>query len=231
MAAQSSWHALSAFQIFGDHVPMGGFTLVVRLVVDSAAAESALGSRAMSQPPLDPSLAVSIVRAGLGLIQSGMVSFVYANSEECIAVLRGDVVVEVGQSLTVHDHLVSEFAGRLALLVGRPLPIAGQIYEFPDLGVVRKALRACVDEFEQSTPLRSATRLGSQLRGRGQPFHSSMVETLEEQTHLLQQAGIDMDSLPTWWWRGVAARMPAVGTAIELWPELPATEVLLGFIE
>ncbi|MFV8753703.1 hypothetical protein ACNOYE_24375 [Nannocystaceae bacterium ST9] len=209
---------------------MDGFALVVRLLVDREAAELALGARALSQPPLDPALAVSTVRAGLGLIQSGMISFVYANPDECVALLRRDVIAEVGQSLTVHDHLVSEFAGRLALLAGRPLPVAGQIYEFPDIGVVRKALRTCVEEFEQSTPLRSATRLGAQLRGRGQPFHASMIETLEEQTHLLQQAGIDMDTLPSWWWRGVAARMPTVGTGIELWSELPATEALLGLI-
>jgi len=199
MVSQSSWHALSAFQIFGDHVPMDGFTLVVRLLVDSDAATEVLGVRALTQPPLDPSLAIATVRAGLGLIQSGMISFVYANPEECVALLRRDMINEVGQSLQVHDQLVSEFAGRLALLVGRPLPVYGQIYEFPDIGVVRKAMRTCVDEFEQSTPLRSATRLGAQLQGRGQPFHSSMVETLEEQTHLLQQAGIDMDALPSWW--------------------------------
>jgi hypothetical protein len=230
MPAQSSWHALSSFQIFGDHVPMDGFALVVRLIVDREAAGLALGTRALSQPPLDPALAVATVRAGLGLIQSGMVSFVYANPDECVAVLRRDVVSEVGQSLVVHDHLISEFVGRLALLIGRPLPVSGQIYEFPDVGVVRKALRSCVEDFEQSTPMRSAARLGAQLRGRGQPFHSSMVETLEEQTHLLQQAGIDMDGLPSWWWRGVAARIPAVGTGIELWSELPSTDVLLGMI-
>lgn len=230
MAAQSSWHALSAFQIFGDHVPMDGFTLVVRLIVDRDAAALTLGTRALSQPPLDPALAVATVRAGLGLIQSGMVSFVYANPDECVALLRRDVIGDVGQSLRVHDHLISQFAGRLALLTGQPLPVFGQIYEFPDLGVVRKALRACVEDFEQSTPARSATRLGAQLRGRGQAFHTSMIETLEEQTHLLQQAGIDMDKLPSWWWRGVAARMPAVGADIELWSELPATEALLGLI-
>jgi hypothetical protein len=230
MAAQSSWHALSAFQIFGDHVPMDGFTLVVRLIIDRDAAASTLGLRALSQPPLDPALAVATLRAGVGLIQTGMLSFVYANNDECVALLRRDVIGEVGQSLRIHDHLISEFAGRLALLIGQPLPVFGQIYEFPDLGVVRKALRACVDDFEQSTPLRSATRLGAQLLGRGQPFHVSMIETLEEQTHLLQQAGIDMDTLPSWWWRGVAARLPAVGAGIELWPELPATDALLGLI-
>jgi hypothetical protein len=230
MAAQSSWHALSAFQIFGDHVPMDGFTLLVRLIVDRQAAAATLGARAFSQPPLDPALAVCTVRAGLGLIQSGMVSFVYANPEEAVAVLRRDVLAEVGQSLRVHDHLISEFAGRLSLLIGHPLPVFGQIYEFPDVGVVRKALRACVEDFEQSTPHRSANRLGAQLLGRGQPFHASLIETLEEQTSLLQQAGINMDALPSWWWRGVAARLPAVGAGIELWPELPATDALLGLI-
>ncbi len=230
MAAQSTWHALSAFQIFGDHVPMAGFTLVVRLLVDRGAADTTLGQRARYQPPLDPAFAVATMRAGLGLIQSGMLSFVYANTEECVAVLRRDVVGDVGQSLVVHDHLVSEFAGRLSLLIGQPIAVCGQIYEFPDVGVVRKAFRACVDEFEQSTPHRSATRLGAQLLGRGQPFHASMVETIEEQTHLLQQAGIDMDSLPSWWWRGIAARMPTPDSGIELWSELPATDALVGLI-
>lgn len=209
---------------------MAGFTLVVRVLVDRSAADATLGARALYQPPLDPAFGVASVRAGLGLIQSGMLSFVYANTDECVAVLRRDVVDEVGQSLTVHDHLVSEFAGRLALLVGQPLPVSGQIYEFPDLGVVRKAFRGCVDEFEQSTPFRSATRLGAQLRGRGQPFHAAMIETIEEQTHLLQQAGIDMDALPSWWWRGVAARLPVVGGGIELWSDLPATDALVGLI-
>ena len=46
----------------------------------------------------------------------------------------------------------------MALLSGVSLPISGRVYEFPDLGVVRKAIRAAVEAHEESTPLRSARR-------------------------------------------------------------------------
>ena len=91
---------------------------------------------------------------------------------------------------------------------------------------------SAIDNHEQDTPRRSAKRLGAQLRGRGQPFHASMIETLEEQTHLLEEGGVDMNALPSWWWRGVAARKPNPldPSQVELWGELPPTEQLVGLI-
>ena len=42
-----------------------------------------------------------LVRAGLGLVRLPAVSFVYANPDETVALLRSDVVHDVGQSLEV----------------------------------------------------------------------------------------------------------------------------------
>lgn len=227
----SSWHAFSAFQVFGDHVPMDGFSLVVRIKADPHLVNRLVETRAGSQPPLDPQLALMMLRAGVGLITTGRASFVYANLEETIVVLRREVVREVGQSLEVHDHLIAAWAARMALLSGASLPVSGQVYEFPDAAVVRKALRACIDSLEQGTPARSAQRLGVQMRGRGEPFHASMVETIEEQTSLLEAHGVDMETLPGWWWRGVAARLSNVSAGeVELWSELPSTDEFVGLI-
>lgn len=232
MPVLSSWNAFSAFQVFGDHVPMDGFSLVVRIAADVDAVERLIARRASEQEPLDPELAVLMVRAGLGLIRSPAVSFVYANPDETVALLRSDVVHDVGQSLEVHDHLISNWAARMALLSGESLPVSGRVYEFPDLGVVRKAVRSAVESHEEATPLRSAKRLGAQLRGRGQPFHSSMVETLEEQSNLLQEHGVHMESLPNWWWRGLAARSLDVlnPDQVQLWPQLPSGDALGAII-
>src|SRR5690606_13680603 len=97
MALQSSWNAFSAFQVFGDHVPMDGFSLVVRIAADTEAVEQLLGARAHQQDKLDPELAMMMLRAGLGLAQSPAALFVYANPEETIVVLRPESVQEVGQ--------------------------------------------------------------------------------------------------------------------------------------
>jgi hypothetical protein len=232
MLMQSSWNAFSAFQVFGDHVPMDGFSLVVRISADVDAVERLLASRAAQQDALDPELAVLMVRAGLGLVRSPAVSFVYANPDETVVLLRSEVVHDVGQSLEVHDHLISSWAARMALLSGVSLPVSGRVYEFPDLGVVRKAVRSAVEQHEEATPLRSARRLGVQLRGRGEPFHSSMVETLEEQVHLLEEHGVRMDGLPNWWWRGLAARsLDALDPdKVQLWPQLPTGDALAAII-
>jgi hypothetical protein len=232
MAVQSSWNAFSAFQVFGDHVPMDGFSLVVRVAADPEAIERLVSVRAADQDPLDPELGLMLIRAGLGLIRSSAVSFVYANTSEAVALLRREVVQEVGQSLEIHDHLVSSFAARMALISGEAVPVCGRVYELPDLGVVRKAFRAVVDDHEEHTLLRSATLVGAQLRGRGSPFHVSMVETIEEQTHLLTEHGVQINALPTWWWRGVAARSqnPSDPDQIELWTELPSGDALASAI-
>jgi hypothetical protein len=233
MASQSSWNAFSAFQVFGDHVPMDGFTLVVRIAADAESIDHLLAHRAVQQAALDPSLAQMMVRAGIGLVQSRASRFVYANCEEAVVVLRREAVAEVGQSLEIHDHLVSSWAARMALISGESLPVCGRVYELPDLGVVRKLIRTAVDGYEDQTPLRSARRLGAQLRGRGQPFHVSMVETIEEQTGLLEEHGINVNALPSWWWRGVAARSNGVQDpgSVEIFAELPATDELVGLID
>jgi hypothetical protein len=232
MLVQSSWNAFSAFQVFGDHVPMDGFSLVVRISADVDAVEQLIARRASQQEALDPELAVLMCRAGLGLVRLPAVSFVYVNPDETVVLLRSDVVHDVGQSLEVHDHLISSWAARMALLSGESLPISGRVYEFPDLGVVRKAVRSAVEHHEEGTPLRSAKRLGAQLRGRGQPFHSSMVETIEEQVHLLEEHGVRMDGLPNWWWRGLAARsVDALDPDhVQLWPQLPTGDALAAII-
>lgn len=232
MSVQSSWNAFSAFQVFGDHVPMEGFSLVVRIAADPGSLAQLLAHRAQSEPALDPKLAVMMLRAGLGLAQLPAVSFVYANPEETVVVLRREAVQEVGQSLEVHDHLISSWASRMALISGASLAVSGRVYEFPDLGVVRKAIRNAVESYEEQTPMRSAKRLGAQLRGRGEPFHASMVETLEEQSHLLRDKGVDIDALPSWWWRGIAARAASAQepTQVQVWAELPPDDQLAQLI-
>jgi hypothetical protein len=233
MAPQSPWNAFAAFQVFGDHVPMDGFTLVVHVTADGEAVNRLLARRAALQEVLDPELARMMLRASIGLGQSPASQFVYATAEGAIVVLRREAVSEVGQSLEIHDHLISSWAARMALISGEQLPVIGRVYELPDLQVVRKLVRAAVDGHEDQTPLRSARRLGAQLRGRGQPFHESMVETIEEQTHLLEQHGVNVNALPGWWWRGVATRSHGTRDAasVELFAELPATDELVSLIE
>jgi hypothetical protein len=233
MASQSSWNAFSAFQVFGDHVPMDGFTLVVRIAADTEVVNHLLARRAVQQDVLDPELAQMMLRAGVGLVQSSASRFVYANCEEAIVVLRREAVSEVGQSLEIHDHLVSSWAARMALISGESVSVCGRVYELPDLGVVRKLIRTAVDGYEDQTPLRSARRLGAQLRGRGQPFHLSMVETIEEQTNLLEEHGVNVNALPSWWWRGVAARSNGVEDPgrVDVFTELPGTDELVSLIE
>ena len=230
MPPQSSWNAFSAFQVFGDHVPMDGFTLVVRIAADTEAVDQLIARRAARQEVLDPELGRMMLRAGVGLVQSPASRFVYATCDEAVVVLRREAVSDVGQSLEIHDHLVSSWAARMALISGESVSVCGRLYELPDLGVVRKLIRTAVDGYEDQTPLRSARRLGAQLRGRGQPFHLSMVETIEVQTDLLEQHGININSLPSWWWRGVAARCN-VGSGVDLFTELPGTDELISLIE
>ncbi|HLT40726.1 MAG TPA: hypothetical protein VK034_30830 [Enhygromyxa sp.] len=233
MASQSSWNAFSAFQVFGDHVPMGGFSLVVHIAADTEVIDRLLARRADRQEVLDPELARMMLRAGLGLVQSPATRFVYATCEETVVVLRPEAVAELGQSLEVHDHLISHWVGRMTSISGEALPVCGRVYELPDVGVVRKLIRSAVDGFEDQTPLRSARRLGAQLRGRGQPFHISMVETIEEQSHLLEEHGVDINALPSWWWRGVAARSNDVHDPgrVEIFAELPAGDELATLVE
>lgn len=222
MASNGPWQGFSSFQIFGDHVPSGGVFQVIHIAADPKRLSEALETRAASSDPLDPQLAQAVLRAGLGLMQSGAVSFVYANTEGVTALVRPEAVAGAGKSMEVHDHLVSTFAARVALLAGRELPVAAHLYEFPDLQVVRNAFVSLLDSIEESTMVRCASRIGAQMRGRGEPFHPSMIESLEEQMHLLEDKGVDMENLPPWWWRGVAARASDAG--VEVFDELPAGE-------
>jgi len=223
-----AWKKFAAFEVFGDYAPMSGFRLVIKVGTRIEALHTMLEARAPESELLDPHLARWVLRAGLGLSRSGVASFVYATPEEVVVVVRSDALR--GRSpLFVHDQLVSLYTARLSLLAGRELPALGQIYEFPDVAVIRKAITSLVEDVEEATPMRSSIWLGAQLRGRGQAFHPSMVETLEEQTSLLSTNGVDMNALPAWWWRGIAAAVRADG-AVEVYDELPHGEALGALI-
>jgi hypothetical protein len=221
-AASDGWRGFAAFQVFGDHVPMDGFRLVVRLRVDAEQLSAALEERATEQGALDPELGRFLIRAGLGVMQTGVVSFAYVNGSEAVLMLDAAAIGKGGESLAVHDQLVSSYSARLALLLGRVIPVIGEVYEFPNVDVVRKAIMGVQEVFEEGTPSRSSHWLGAQLRGRGEPFHPSMVDTIEEQMALLQGHGVDLERLPHWWWRGVAARL--TGTQVEVFEDLPESE-------
>ncbi|MFO0633754.1 MAG: hypothetical protein U0168_12970 [Nannocystaceae bacterium] len=218
-----AWSRIGAFQVFGDYTAMSGFRLVIAVGPSSNALTELLEGRANDAAWLDPDLARASIRAGLGLLRAGVGDFVYANAEQTLVLVRRDLSARAGSALAVQSQLVSSYAARLSLLCGRELSVQARIFEFPDITVVRRALATLVEEIEETTPLRSSIWLGAQLRGRGQPFHPSMVETLEEQTSLLRGHGIDMDSLPAWWWRGVAAQL-GDGGALRVFDDLPHGE-------
>jgi hypothetical protein len=220
-----AWKKFEPFQVFGDYVPMTGFRVVIQVAPEPGMLSSAIERRSPEVELLDPALARCTMRAGLGLLRSGVVSFAYATSEEAIAVVRSEAVRRLGDSIAIYDTIVSSFAARLSLLAGAELRVVGRIYEFPDMEVVRRAVVTLVEDVEEATPLRTSLRLGAQLRGRGRAFHPSMVETLEEQTSLLQSNGIDMDALPSWWWRGVAGFVERDGS-VAVYDELPSGEAL-----
>jgi hypothetical protein len=215
-----AWRKFSAFQVFGDYVPLAGFRIVVGVGSQPDVIERMLEDRAQQAETLDPTLARASLRAGLGLVSSGLVTFVYATAHDALAVIRPDAVGRAGTPLEIHNVLLARYSARLSLLVGREIPAEARIYEFPDLTVIRRALCALQTEVEDSALLRSSLWLGAQLRGRGQPFHPSMVETLEDQNTLLSSNGVDADALPPWWWRGIAAAMQSDGT-VEIFDELP----------
>ncbi|MCH9680038.1 MAG: hypothetical protein K0V04_01290 [Deltaproteobacteria bacterium] len=219
-----TWNKFAAFQVFGDYAPMQGFRVMVQVGPAPAAIDGLLESRAASHQVLDPELAHATLRAGLGLLRTGMVSFAYATVEEVIVILDPQAAASQGAPIEIQNRLVSDYSASLSLLVGQPVVAGARIYEVPDVEVARRALVALAEDVEEATPLRSAMWLGAQLRGRGQPFHPSMVETLEEQSHLLQSNGIDMDALPAWWWRGMAAAQATSG--IEIYDDLPGGDEL-----
>jgi hypothetical protein len=216
----NTWGKFSAFRVLGDHEPMPGFRLVMQFAPRAEAVARLLEVRARQSDPLDSELARLTVRAGIGLLQSHNVSFAYANAEEVVVLIRGDAVTRMGSSLAVYEQLLSMYSARLAVLLGEELVAHGHIFEFPDLGIARRAFVAAQEWLEEATPVRSSRRLGSQMRGQGQPFHVSMIDTVDAQMQLLRGAGVDLDGLPHWWWRGIAARFRNDG-GVELYDDVP----------
>ncbi len=223
-----TWKKFAAFQVFGDYAPMQDFRVMVRVGVDPEQLVSLIERRAAGSELLDPQLAQANLRAGLGLLRTGLVSFAYATVEEVIVMLAPEASADQGAPIEAQNRLVSDYSASLSLLMGQTVPVSAQIYEVPDLEVARRAMVALAEDVEEATLTRSARWLGAQLRGRGQPFHPSMVETLEEQSHLLQTNGIDMDALPAWWWRGVAAFGGEGG--LRVYDELPSGDELGNLI-
>ena len=218
-----TWKKFAAFEVFGDYSPTPGFRVLVRIGAKPDRLRELLEKRAPSSDVLDPDLARAHLRAGLGLLRTGLVRFAYATTEEVIVILNPDAT-QNGASVEVQSRLVSDYSSALSLLLGQPICANACIYELPDIAVARRGLVALAEDVEEATPLRSAMWLGAQLQGRGQPFHPSMVETLEEQSHLLQSNGIDMDALPAWWWRGMAA--VSNGSGVDVYDELPSGDEL-----
>jgi len=227
--ANATWNKFSAFRVLGDHEPMPGFRLVMRLAPTPESLARLLGLRADSSDALDSELARATVRAGVGLLQSNFVSFAYATPEEIVALIRLDAVSKVGSSLAVYDRLVSMYASRLSVLLGEEVVVTGSIYEFPDLGIAQRAFIAAQEWVEEATPLRSAWRLSQQQTAQGKRPDAGALATAEGQGQVLRAAGVDLEKLPSWWWRGIAARMRVDG-GVELYDEVPSGAELAALI-
>lgn len=218
--ANATWNKFSAFRVLGDHEPMPGFRLVMRLAPTPESLARLLGLRAAQSDALDSELARATVRAGVGLLQSHFVSFAYATPEEIVVLIRLGAVNKVGSSLAVYDRLVSMYSSRVSVLLGEEVVVTGSIYEFPDLGIAQRAFIAAQEWVEEATPLRSAWRVSQQRTARGESVDGALG-TAEGQASVLRSAGVDLEKLPSWWWRGIAARMRADG-GVELYDEVPS---------
>jgi hypothetical protein len=227
--ANATWNKFSAFRVLGDHEPMPGFRLVIRLAPTPDSLARLLSARAERSDALDSELARAIVRAGVGLLQSHFVSFAYATPEEIVALIRLDAVAKVGSSLAVYDRLVSMYSSRMAVLLGDEAVVTGSIYEFPDLGIAQRAFIAAQEWVEEATPLRSAWRVSQQRAAKGEAVDSGALATAEGQAGVLRAAGVDLEKLPSWWWRGIAARMRGDG-GVELYDEVPSGADLASLI-
>ncbi|MCA9657802.1 MAG: hypothetical protein KC486_05620 [Myxococcales bacterium] len=227
--ANATWNKFSAFRVLGDHEPMPGFRLVMRLAPTPDSLARLLSARAERSDALDSELARAIVRAGVGLLQSHFVSFAYATPEEIVALIRLDAVAKVGSSLAVYDRLVSMYSSRMAVLLGDEAVVTGSIYEFPDLGIAQRAFIAAQEWVEEATPLRSAWRVSQQRAAKGEAVDSGALATTEGQAGVLRAAGVDLEKLPSWWWRGIAARMRGDG-GVELYDEVPSGADLASLI-
>ncbi|HFE46475.1 MAG TPA: hypothetical protein ENJ18_13435 [Nannocystis exedens] len=219
--ANATWNKFSAFRVLGDHEPMPGFRLVMRIAPTPESLARLLSLRAEHSDALDSELARATVRAGVGLLQSHFLSFAYATPEEIVALIQLDAVGKVGSSLAVYDRLVSMYASRVSVLLGDEVVVTGSIYEFPDLGIAQRAFIAAQEWVEEATSLRSAWRLGQQQTAKGQKIDAASLASSEGQTAILRAAGVDLEKLPSWWWRGIAARMRADG-GVELYDEVPS---------
>lgn len=219
--ANATWNKFSAFRVLGDHEPMPGFRLVMQLAPTAESLARVLAARANKSDALDSELARATVRAGVGLLQSQFVSFAYATPEETVALVRVDAVGRVGSSLAVYDRLVSMYAARVAVLLGEELVVSGSIYEFPDLGIAQRAFIAAQEWVEEATPQRTAWRLAQQMAAQGKALAEGVLDSLDGQASLIRAAGVELDKLPGWWWRGIAARMRVDG-GVELYDDVPA---------
>lgn len=220
-SANQNWEKFSVFRVISDHKPMPGFRLVMQLAPARESISRIAAARSRSQDPLDPALSRAILRAGLGLLQSRLISFVYANTEEVLLLIREDAVTRLGNSNVVYEHVLSSFASRLSLLLGEEVIVRGQIYEFPDLGIVRRAFLSALDWVEEAAPTRASTRVSDQMRGAGRAPDPLVLRSIEGQHNLIRNAGVDLESLPSWWWRGIAARFRRDG-GVELHDDLPS---------
>lgn len=223
-----AWQSFSAFQVFADHVPVAGSALMLRLVPDVPSMAACLSARAPNADPLDPEFTQMVIRAGLALAQVDGVGLVYASGHETCIVIDTSRVSMIGQSLLVHDFLVSRFAARLAVLSGMEIAVSGTLYEFPSSTVVRKALAASLEGVESSAPWRAAFYVGSQVMGRGGNFDPASIQSLEGQHGILDAAGVDLDALPAWWRRGLAARSSE--EVVELFDQLNDAEALAALV-
>ncbi len=219
-----AWQSFSAFQVYGDHVPMEGFSLMIRLAPDVQSMAACISERAQEAAPLDPVFTQSVIRAGVALAQVDGVSFVYASAQEAIIVLTRGAVSVVGQSMLVHDFMVSRYAARLARLTGREIAVSGSLYEFPSTAVVRKALAASMSTVESTAGWRAAFYVGSQVLGRGGSFDPASIQTVSGQQTVLDAAKVDLEALPRWWRAGIAAR--ATADAVELFDDIPDPDAL-----
>jgi len=223
------WRGFSAFQVFGDHLPMGGFKLVTRIRVEESSMMEMLAGRASSADVLDPELGSAVLRASLGLMRNSAVQCVYANVDGAVAMLSTEGIRAAGDSIRTHDRLVSMFSSRLALLVGEEMVSYGEVFEFPNLTVAKRAFSAVMEETEETTHLRTALRLGAQLNGRGHSVDLQGLTSLGDQANLLTTNSVDVDGLPPWWWRGMLARRSGAG--IEVLDDLPEGEAFAGLLD
>lgn len=208
---------------------MGGFQLVTRIRVEESSLLGALAERAKTSAVLDPDLGHAVLRSGLGLMRNQAVRCVYVNTDGVVALLSTEGIRAAGDSIRTHDRLVSMFAARLALLTGHELVAYGEVFEFPNLTVARRAFTSVMDETDETTHLRCALRLGAQLNGRGHAVDLQGLDSLRDQAQLLSTNRVDVEQLPPWWWRGMLARRNGAG--VEVIEDLPLGEAFGGLIQ